>query len=241
MAFQCAILVGGLGTRLGERTKTTPKPLLEVGGTPFLETLISEARRRGFDDFLLLAGHRSEAVEAFLTERNIEKRFGCRVELSVEPTPLGTGGALVYALARLRDDFLLLNGDTWFDFNWLDLMTAARRDGARGALALREFASPDRYETIELHGSLITAIRPRGAAVTSALINGGAYYLSRRALDGFRAPCSLESDVLPALLGKTQLRGYSYPGFFHRHRRAGESGSSRGTRPESPSAARCLS
>src|SRR5208283_3859467 len=90
---QCAILVGGLGTRLGERTKTTPKPLLDVGGAPFLETLFAEARRRGFDDFLLLAGHRSEAVIAFLAERDIEKRFSCHVELSIGPTPLGTGGA----------------------------------------------------------------------------------------------------------------------------------------------------
>ena len=131
MGFQCAILVGGLGTRLGEKTKTTPKPLLEVGGAPFLETLIGEARRRGFDEFILLAGHRSEAVQAFLTDRDIENRFACRMDLSIEPAPLGTGGALVHALDRLRDDFLVLNGDTWFDFNWLDLFVAGRRGRRR--------------------------------------------------------------------------------------------------------------
>jgi D-glycero-D-manno-heptose 1,7-bisphosphate phosphatase len=195
-------------------TRTTPKPLLEVGGAPFLETLIGEGRRRGFDEFLLLAGHCSEVVQAFLTERDIEERFACRVEVSIEPAPLGTGGALVHAVARLRDDFLLLNGDTWFDFNWLDLLAAARRDGAGAALALREIASPDRYETIELNGSLIQAIRPRGAPVVSALINGGAYYFTRRALDGFCSPCSLERDILPELSSRCLLRGYAYSGFF---------------------------
>ena len=184
MGNQCAILVGGLGTRLGEKARTTPKPLLDVGGAPFLETLLGEARRRGFDDFLLLAGHLSEAVVAFLAERDIERRFACRVELSIEPTPLGTGGALVHALPRLRDDFLLLNGDTWFDFNWLDLVARARRDGVDAALSLREIAEPDRYETVELEGSMVRAIRPRGQTLAAALINGGVYYFTRRALEG---------------------------------------------------------
>jgi D,D-heptose 1,7-bisphosphate phosphatase len=211
---QCVILVGGLGTRLGERTKVTPKPLLDVGGAPFLETLISEARRRGFDEFLLLAGHRSEAVVAFLADRDVEKRFDCRVELSIEPTPLGTGGAMVFALPRLRDDFLLLNGDTWFDFNWLDLMANARRDCAAVAIALREVVEPDRYDTVELDGSLVRAIHPRGENLPVALINGGVYYVAHEAIEGSVALSSLENDMLPRLIGREALRGYPYPGFF---------------------------
>jgi D,D-heptose 1,7-bisphosphate phosphatase len=214
LANQCVILIGGLGTRLGQRTKTTPKPLLEVGGAPFLETLFAEARRRGFADFLLLAGHRSEAVVAFLAEREIEKRFDCRVELSIEPTLLGTGGALVHALPLLRDDFLLLNGDTWFDFNWLDFVRMARRKGVSGALALREIAEPDRYDTVELDGDLVRAIRPRGETFGPALINGGVYYLTRQAIEGSSAPSALERDILSPLIGHGALGGYTHSGFF---------------------------
>ena len=165
MANQCVILVGGLGTRLVEQTKTTPKPLLDVGGAPFLETLFAEARRRGFDDFLLLAGHPSDALVSFLSERDIEMQFSCRVELSIEPAPLGTGGALIHALRQLEDDFLLLNGDTWFDFNWLDLITNARRDGARAALSLRAIAGPDRYETVEKAALFERSARSDGSSI----------------------------------------------------------------------------
>jgi len=107
-----------------------------------------------------------------------------------------------------------LNGDTWFDFNWLDLMANARRDGADAALALREIAEPDRYETVELEGSLVRAIRPRGQTRASVQINGGVYYFARQAVEGSGAPSSLESDILRKLVGRDALRGYRYGGFF---------------------------
>ncbi len=191
-----------------------PKPLLPVAGEPFVEVLISEARRRGFRRFLLLAGHKSEMVRAFLTERDIEARFDCRVELSIEPTPYGTGGAVVNALPLLADEFLLLNGDTWFDFNWRDLVARASRDGVEAALSLRRVQSPDRYETVEADGARIARIQPRRAGLESAAINGGVYYLTRRALEGLVCPSSLESDLLPALVARGALAGYEYSGFF---------------------------
>ncbi len=214
MANQCAILIEDLGNPVGGISKTATKPLHDVGGAPFLETLISEARRRGFDEILLLAGRDSEVVFAFLTERRIEERFACRVELSIAPTPLGTGGALANARDRLKDDFLLLDGAAWFDFNWLDFWARARRDGAAAALALRPIASPDRHEKVELEGSFVSAIRSGGTPLAPALINGGVYYLTRRSLDGFGAPCSLETEILPSLVSRRALRGYPYFGFF---------------------------
>jgi NDP-sugar pyrophosphorylase family protein len=206
--------VGGLGTRLGERTRTTPKPLLDVGGAPFLEILFAEARRRGFDAFLLLAGHLSEKVASFVEIREIETRFACSVALSVEPEPLGTGGALVHALPFLSERFLLINGDTWFDFDWRDLVARATDDEAGAALALRRVAEPDRYETVATKRTVVRAILPRGGTRGPAWINGGIYAVARRALKGFASPCSLERDILPALIERGELRAYRYSGFF---------------------------
>ena len=59
---QCAILVGGLGTRLGALTADTPKPMLPVGGRPFLAWLMQEVSRFGIEEILLLTGHLSERV-----------------------------------------------------------------------------------------------------------------------------------------------------------------------------------
>ena len=56
---QAVTLVGGRGTRLGMLTNDTPKPLLEVGGRPFLDYLVHEARRFGLQRLLMLTGYKS--------------------------------------------------------------------------------------------------------------------------------------------------------------------------------------
>ena len=217
MGNQCAILIREPGARLAE--KAAPNPLLGIGGAPFLETLVGEARRRGFDEFLLVAGHPGEAVVAVLAERDVESRFACRVELSIGPAGVGAGAALVQALPRLRDDFLLIDGGAWFDFNWLDLFARARRKGDAAALALREIAESGVREGLELDGGFVRGVRPHGEKIGSALTGGGVCYLTRQALEtqavgATATPSSLESDILPGVIASGALRGYRYSGFF---------------------------
>lgn len=214
MTEQCVILLGGLGTRLGALTQDTPKPLLKVGGVPFVEVIIAEARRRGFRKFLLLAGYRAEVVENYITGTDVPGRFDCTVEISLEATPLGTGGALVNALPLLDESFLLVNGDTWFDFNWLDLVATSQANAAAFGMGLRQVDSPDRYETIVLDGTRVTAVRPRGVGLPEALINGGVYYVRRDVIEGLAMPSSLEADLLPRLVAEGRVTGVAYDGFF---------------------------
>jgi D,D-heptose 1,7-bisphosphate phosphatase len=211
---QCVILAGGLGTRLGDLTKTIPKPLLPVGGRPFLEVLLREAARRGFTDIVLLAGHAASEIETYLAQSGIAAAIGATIRISVEPKPLGTGGALVHAYDMLAEEFLVLNGDTWFDFNWLDLAWRARKSGRDMALALRSIPNPDRYETVSLEGNEVIAIRERQSGRGTGIINGGVYWMRKSVLTGRATPLSMESDVIPSLCEDGQLAGWVYDGFF---------------------------
>jgi D-glycero-D-manno-heptose 1,7-bisphosphate phosphatase len=209
---QCVILLGGLGTRLGALTRETPKPLLDVGGKPFIDILIREAVRRGFTRILLLAGYRSEVVTHYVETLEAQVSVTCDISISVEPEPLGTGGALAFAREQLDEQFLLLNGDTWFDFNWLDLVDSASEGSA---LAARRVPRADRYESLRLGpGGQVTAIVERGGSDSAALINGGVYLLRRSDLDGFTGKFSIESDVLPSLVRRGLLWAKAYDGFF---------------------------
>lgn len=212
MITQCVILLGGLGTRLGDLTRAMPKPLLEVAGRPFVDILVAEALRRGFTDILLLAGHASQVVEDYAIARRATLPVGTRLEVIVESEPLGTGGAVRNALGELHERFLLMNGDTWFDFNWLDL-DLVPGDGA--TIAARRVPMADRYEHLALdpEGN-VTAIVPRGSRDGEAVINGGLYVLDKADLDGFDAKFSIEADLLPRLVAQGRLRARIHEGFF---------------------------
>lgn len=210
---QAVILIGGLGTRLGDLTRDIPKPLLPVAGRPFLEHLLAKARRHGLDRVLLLAGYRPEAVDAYLQDSDVARRLGLAIEISVEPQPLGTGGALALARPALDESFLLLNGDTWFDFDWGRLLA---RGDYPAFMALRRIARPDRYETVDLQGDRVAAMRVRDVQAAEGLINGGVYRLSRDGLAGLDRPgaFSLEADVLPELARQGRLGGAAFDGPF---------------------------
>ena len=100
MVTQAVILVGGLGTRLGEMTRLIPKPLLEVAGRPFLDYILDElSRYPTIQDIVLLAGHQAGQVVSRYDGRRWR---GATVSVVSEPSQMGTGGALKHAALRLN-------------------------------------------------------------------------------------------------------------------------------------------
>ncbi|WP_407151439.1 HAD-IIIA family hydrolase [Bradyrhizobium sp. ORS 86] len=209
---QAVVLVGGLGTRLGERTRTVPKPLLEVGGRPFLDYILDELTRYGsIESILLLAGHRAEQVVGQYDGRPWR---AATISVITEPGQLGTGGALKHAAPRLADRFFLLNGDSFFDFNLLELAVEAARSAATVQMALKRDQAGDRYGRVLLERDVVRSFLPAGAQPNGP-VNSGVYCVDRRILDLIdEVPCSLEQRVFPILVAREQLRATLYDGFF---------------------------
>lgn len=213
---QCAVLVGGLGTRLGALTAQTPKPLLPVGDRPFLAWLLREFTRFGVTDFVLLTGHLSDVVEQLAEDLQARLPTGARVTLSPEPVRAGTGGAVYHARDRLDERFLLCNGDSLFDGNLASLLAAAATDPAEvtGRIMLRRLEDASRYGVVALDGDRVTAFQERPAPGTPGTINAGVYLFDRRVVDALSPVCSLEAEVMPRLAAAGALRGTVSDGFF---------------------------
>ena len=213
---QCAILAGGLATRLGALAAETPKPVLPVGDRPFLGWLLQEISRFGVEEALLLTGHLSDRVEASVRAIAAELPRPLRLEFTLEPMRAGTGGALFHARDRLDDRFLLCNGDSLFDCNLAGLLADAASDpeDVVGRMVLRRLDDASRYGVVETDGDRVVAFRERGAPGAAGTINAGIYLFDRRVLDSVTSACSLERDVMPRLAKKGALRGTLARGYF---------------------------
>ena len=204
---QCVFLVGGFGTRLGALTQATPKPLLEVGGRPFLAWLLREVARHGFTEAVMLGGYRGEQLEAVLGDGS---DFGLTIRHVIEPEPAGTAGALTYAADLLDDTFLLLNGDSLLDINLLDLCLPLNDDSVARA-ALRQVDDAGRYGRVSLDGDRVTGFSEKSNDATPGVINGGVYWMRRSILERIpHVPMSLEQDVFPGLVAEGRLEGKVY-------------------------------
>lgn len=216
---QCAILAGGLGTRLGALTAHTPKPILDVAGRPFLGWLLREVSRFGFEEVLILSGHLAgqvrDAVERIVAglPRKLTVRY------SEEPVRAGTGGALFHAREMLDERFLLLNGDSFLDVNIAAMLAAFARDPAEvvGRIAVRPVPDASRYGVVTFTGDRVEAFQPRppeNAVAGPGFINGGVYLFDRAIVERTQAVCSLEMDILPGLAAEGRLRAQASDGYF---------------------------
>lgn len=209
---QWVFLVGGLGTRLGPLTRSVPKPLLEVDGRPFVETLIERAAGAGAASVVLLTGHLAERFASSLHDRVVH---GVPVLCHAEPRPLGTAGALRHAASVLEETFILANGDSLFECDVRALAALETPDDWLGRMALRRLEDCGRSGVVTLDGGRVTSFAPRGRPGVPGLVNGGVYLLRRRVLEHIpEGPASLEHHVFPSLAWQGRLFGLASDGFF---------------------------
>jgi D-glycero-D-manno-heptose 1,7-bisphosphate phosphatase len=204
---QAVVLAGGRGTRLGALTERLPKPMMPVAGGPFLDQLLWNLQRHGLRRVVLSVGYLADTIRDHVGDGS---HYGLEVSYCHEDEPAGTGGALALALPQLEERFLVLNGDTLFDLNYLDLALAlAEHDGA---LALRSVPDAGRYGSVQLEAGRVVAFLEKGRSGPGQ-INGGVYALRRSVVERSLGS-SIERDWLPRLASEGRLAGRSYDGFF---------------------------
>src|SRR5437899_4621697 len=141
------ILAGGKGTRVAHILGQTPKAMADVGGEPFLVHQLRHAAKQGILDIVLCLGTGHAKVAAHIGDGS---QFSVRVRHSVEPRPLGTAGAVRWALRHTDGAFLVLNGDTWLDAPWKSLIAKHTSGMHMATMAAIEVSDTGRFGSLDI-------------------------------------------------------------------------------------------
>jgi NDP-sugar pyrophosphorylase family protein len=205
--MQAVILAGGLGTRMRPLTETIPKPMLPVLGKPFLYHQIELLRSHRIRRILLLVAYLGEEIERFFSDGS---HLGVRIEYSYEPSPIGTGGALKNAEARLDSEFMLLNGDTYLDIDYQGLISAYRACRCEALIVAFENKENRMAGNLALavDGSVTAYSKKDSAGLTH--VDAGVIILDKSILQLIPAEkaCSLEEEIYPTLIRTGKMRAW---------------------------------
>ena len=111
------ILCAGLGKRLKPLTLEQPKPLLKLNNITLLENTINLIKELGIKKILLNTHYLKNKIKNYLSEN----KFNVSIEVIDDGEQiLDTGGGITNMINSTdEENFLILNPDTLWDFNYL--------------------------------------------------------------------------------------------------------------------------
>jgi D-glycero-alpha-D-manno-heptose 1-phosphate guanylyltransferase len=200
------ILAGGFGTRLQSILKGNPKPLADINGVPFLQLLFINWLDQGFRKFFLSLHFESDKIIKLVEELKKTILVDCEVKYIVEPTPLGTGGAVSFVVNELNldGDIFIVNADTWIESGYQIL---DKEEG--NFIGVVQIDDTSRYGKVVMDdNNKIVRFEENNENDTSALINAGVYKLSSNIFATWNGKAySLERDLFPNLIHNKLLNG----------------------------------
>lgn len=207
--MKAILLAAGLGTRLGQLGRDTPKCLIRVDSEPLLGRLLGQLFDAGIEKVLVNTHHRAELIRDYVAQSD----FASRVLVTYEPKLLGTAGTL-----RKNWDFfqgepgIVLHGDNYFGKELPALFeTFNRRDkGIRGTMLVFESDSPSECGVVEVNElDMVVGFHEKVLEPPSSLANAAIYVFSSTIYETLAALPSdlpdISDDLIPLLIGRLNV------------------------------------
>jgi dTDP-glucose pyrophosphorylase len=172
------IMAGGLGTRLGELTQETPKPMLHVAGKPMILHIVEALREQGFFKFVFCVNYKKEKIKDFFKDG---KRFGVEVDYIEERERLGTAGALSLIKRSPKLPFIVMNADVMTNLNFGELVDYHDQKNDLATMCLREYKKQIPFGVVVTDADgVISEIREKPDYTYD--VNAGIYVLNSEVL-----------------------------------------------------------
>src|SRR5579875_1876063 len=214
--MHCAIVAGGMGTRLRSVTGDLPKPMVPLLGSPLLERLIGTCRQFGITDIHLMLGYRPESIREYFGDGSA---LGVNLTYWVEDEPLGSAGCMRPLASVIEGDVLVLYGDVFLDMDLNRFIAFNRASQADATLAVHPNDHPLDSDLVEVEDDRVVAFhrKPHPPGVFYAnLASAAAYVVSKPLLDAIpEGPSDFIRDIFSAALASGKfLAAYNTPEYI---------------------------
>lgn len=195
------IMAGGLGRRLQELTRDTPKPMLKVGNRPLLETTVRSYADQGFRRFYFAVNYRAEQIERHFGDG---REFGIEIQYLREQQRLGTAGALSLLPARPDQPLLVTNADLLTKEDCGQMIDRHLQSGADATMAVRDYEMQVPFGVVRERDGVIEGIEEK--PIQRFTVSAGMYVLAPAVLDLVPAGTYIDMPTLFDAMVKRGLR-----------------------------------
>ncbi len=205
--MKALILVGGQGTRLRPLTIHAPKSIVPIFNRPFLHYQLDLIKRvPQIDEVILSLNYQPHLIEEVFGDG---RDAGIKLRYVVEPTPLGTAGAVRYAAQGVDDTIVVFNGDVLTQVDLRSLVDFHRNRQARATIVLTPVDNPTAYGLVETDAAsniLRFLEKPKLEEITCNTINAGIYVLEPETFDRIPADVawSIERSFFPSFIERRE-------------------------------------
>lgn len=171
------LLAGGKGVRLKPLTHAVPKPMLQVGSKPILETIVDSLAEQGFKRFFFAVNYMADSIREHFGDGS---RWRVQIDYLVEEEPLGTAGALNLLPEKPTAPLIVMNGDILTKVDFRALLDFHARNRALATMCVREFQFQVPFGVVSVDQHRIVDIKEKPEE--RFLVNAGIYALEPEAV-----------------------------------------------------------
>ncbi len=206
--MKVAILCGGQGTRLREKTESMPKPLVEIGGKPILWHIMKIYAHYGFSEFVLCLGYKGRMIEDYF--KQAPEPWKITFADTGEATQ--TGGR-VKKIEKLitEENFMVTYGDGVADIDIRKLVEFHQKHGRIGTVSAVN--PPSQFGLLDLAQDG-TVKRFQEKPQTNQWINGGFFVFKKEFFKFLSEESVLEKQPLEKLAVQEDLRAFRHESFW---------------------------
>jgi NDP-sugar pyrophosphorylase family protein len=213
--IKAVVLCAGFGTRLGELTQHTPKPMLHYQNKPLLEFTIQQLKAAGVSSISINLHYLGEQIENYFADG---RKWNVKIHYSFELKPSGTAGGVRSLEHHLQDcdHFFVIYGDLYFEESLAKLISFHQEHGKEASIFVHEREKSNSVVEIDKNG-LVTKFleRPAHSLPGKKMVNSGIYLFKSSILKRI-APIGesdFPRDIFPQLVEEKELFALPLEGF----------------------------